>query len=96
MKQIWDVEELELLKSKPERNHIGLAIQLKYYQSAAQFPQTPSEIPEAILHYIGGQLDKSAFGLEQYDLEGRSGERHRRKIIFELDMAERLAIEQVA
>ncbi len=67
MKQIWAVEELskhwslvfeelELLKSKPERNHIGLAIQLKYYQFTGQFPQTSSEIPETILHYLSGQF----------------------------------------
>lgn len=40
MKQVWDVielskywslefEEVELLRSKPERNHLGLAIQLR-------------------------------------------------------------------
>ncbi|MCP4122545.1 MAG: DUF4158 domain-containing protein, partial [Bacteroidetes bacterium] len=53
MKQVWDVtelskywslafEEVELLKSKPERNHLGLAIQLKYYQYTGQFPKSPS------------------------------------------------------
>ncbi len=63
MKQIWDVEalskywslgfeDLELLKSKPERNHIGFAIQFKYYQFTSQSP----EIPKANLHYVSSQF----------------------------------------
>ena len=48
MKHIWDVEELathwslsfeemQLLKSKPARNHLPLVVQLKYYQYTGRF-----------------------------------------------------------
>ncbi len=92
MKQVWDVtelskywslefEEVELLKSKPERNHLGLAIQLKYYQYTGQFPQSPSDIPKTVLHYLCDQLDNALPELEQYAWSGRSGNRHRQEIL---------------
>ena len=63
MKQIWDVDELaehwslkfeetRLLKTKPDRNHLPFAVQLKFYQNTGRFPSTINEIPETPLHYL--------------------------------------------
>jgi hypothetical protein len=51
MKQLWDAQELaeqwnlsfkdlELLSSKPHRNHLGFCSQLKYYQITREVPRT--------------------------------------------------------
>lgn len=56
MKHIWDVEELathwslrfeemQLLKSKPARNHLPLVAQLKYYRYTGRFPGAVGDIP---------------------------------------------------
>ena len=69
MKRIWDVEELaqcwslsfeelELLKTKPARNHLGFIAQLKYYPLSGKFPQHPTDIPDIVLHYLADQLEQ--------------------------------------
>lgn len=52
MKSIWDTEELanqwslsfeemQLLKSKPNRNHLAFVSQLKFYKNSGRFPPPP-------------------------------------------------------
>lgn len=91
MKQVWDVielskywslefEKVELLRPKAERNHLGLAIQLKYYQYG-QFPKSPSNLPKTVLHYLCGQRDNALPELGQYAWSGCSGNRRRQRIL---------------
>ncbi len=72
MKQLWDAQELadkwslsfkdlELLSSKPHRNHLGFCSQLKYYQITGKFPDRSKDIPDTTLHYLNDQL-KTSFG----------------------------------
>lgn len=92
MKRIWDIDELaehwslkfeetRLLKTKPARNHLPFAVQLKFYQNTGRFPSTINEIPETPLHYLANQLDVDVPGLQDYEWSGRTGARHRKEIL---------------
>ncbi len=92
MKHIWDVEELathwslsfeemQLLKSKPARNHLPLVAQLKYYQYAGRFPGAASDIPPTVHHYLADQVDADVNQIKAYDWSGRTGTRHRREVL---------------
>jgi len=98
MRRIWDVEELaqcwslsfeelELLKTKPARSHLGFVAQLKYYPLSGKFPQHPSDIPDTVLHYLADQLEIDSSGLHEYDWSGRTGKRHRQEILIFLGIS---------
>lgn len=68
MKKIWNdeelgqhwsltYEELELLKTKPEKNHLAFCMQLKYYQYYGAFPENEKELSEITVQYISEQLE---------------------------------------
>jgi hypothetical protein len=61
MKRIWDADELaavwslkqdelKLLKTKPERNHLGFVVQLKHYLLTGRFLHNRSDISDPPLH----------------------------------------------
>ncbi len=92
MKIIWDVEELvqcwslgfedlELLKSKLVRNHLGFVTQLRYYSLCDKFPQCPSDIPDTALHYVAAQLEIYSSRFNEHDWGGRTGKRHHQEIL---------------
>jgi hypothetical protein len=92
MKRIWDIDELaehwslkfeetRLLKTKPARNHLPFAVQLKFYQNTGRFPSAINEIPETPLHYLAEQLEVDVFGVQEYEWSGRTGARHRKEIL---------------
>lgn len=69
MKQIWDtedlashwslsLEEIQLLKSKPARNHLAFVSQLKFYRNTGRFPGSTTEIPPTVIHYLMQQYDE--------------------------------------
>ena len=71
MKHIWDVEELathwspsfeemQLLKSKPSRNHLPFVAQLKYYRYSGRFPGSAGDIPHTVIHYLADQVGADA------------------------------------
>ncbi len=91
VKANWDTEELienwtllpkelELVKNKVGANQIGFAILLKYFQTFARFPDSPKEIPEAIISYIAQQIQISSNYYSDYDWQGRSITNHRAAI----------------
>jgi TnpA family transposase/DNA-binding cell septation regulator SpoVG len=92
MKQLWDAdelsqhwsltyEELELLKTKPEKNHLAFCMQLKHYQFYGIFPEDTYEIADIPLQYIVEQLDVEYDTLLNYEWQGRSEKRHRQEIL---------------
>ena len=92
MKQIWDAEELteywtlslkelELLKTKPARNHLGFCLQLKFYQYAGTFPKRRSDFSDTPLHYLADQLQVDVDDILEYEWLGRTGKRHRKEIL---------------
>lgn len=92
MKRVWDIDELvniwsltydelQLLKTKPPRNHLGFSVQLKCYQYTGRFIKHLDDIPEPPLSFLADQLDVPVTGIEDYDWAGRSGKRHRGEIL---------------
>ena len=92
MKKIWEAdelaefwslsfEEIEQLKTKPSRNHLGFCLQLKYYQNTGLFPQQRTDIPEAAIQYLCDQLECQIDELSDYDWKGRTCRRHRLEIL---------------
>ena len=70
MKQFWDDEELgkywsltyqelELLKTKPQKHHLAFCMQLKYYQYYGAFSENEKEFSHNPLQYVSDQLDIS-------------------------------------
>ena len=91
VKANWDTEELienwtllpqelELVKNKVGANKIGFAVLLKYFQHFARFPDSPKEIPDAIISYIAQQLQFPSNSYSDYDWQGRSITNHRTAI----------------
>ena len=92
MKSIWDTEELanhwslsleeiQLLKSKPNRNHLAIVSQLKFYQNSGRFPSSAKDISPTVVHYPANQIDTDAGDLDSYDWLSRTAFRHRREIL---------------
>ena len=92
MKSIWDTEELasqwslnfeemQLLKSKPNRNHLAFVSQLKFYQNSGRFPSSAKDISPTVLHYLANQIEADVGHLHSYDWSGRTGSRHRREVL---------------
>lgn len=92
MKRILDIDELaehwslrfdetRLLKTKPARNNLPFAVQLKFYQNTGRFPSTINEIPETPLHYLAEKQEADVFSIQDYEWSGRTGARHRREIL---------------
>jgi TnpA family transposase len=73
-------EEHDVIAFHPEKNQLGLAVQLKYIQIEGRFPRRLSDIPPVANEYIALQLNTSPLGIEKYDWEGRSCARHRQHI----------------
>ncbi len=97
MKRIWDADELsscwclnfdelQLLKTKPPKSHLGFAIQLKHFQYNGRFLYSQAEIAKGPLSFIAEQLEVSGSDIETYDFDGRSGRRHRIEILTFLGM----------
>ncbi|WP_144876459.1 DUF4158 domain-containing protein, partial [Hyella patelloides] len=91
VKANWDTEELienwtllpqelELVKNKVGANQIGFAVLLKYFPTFARFPDSPKEIPDAIISYIAQQIQISSNSYSDYDWQGRSITNHRAAI----------------
>ena len=68
MKRVWDTDELvniwgltydelQLLKTKPPRNHLGFSVQLKYFQYTGRFVKHINDIPEPPLSFLADQVD---------------------------------------
>lgn len=92
MKSIWDTEELanhwslsfeeiQLLKSKPNRNHLAIVSQLKFYRNSGRFPSSAKDISPTVVHYLANQIDADAGDLDSYDWLSRTAFRHRREIL---------------
>ncbi len=74
MKPIWDVdelakywsltfEEIRLLNTKPVRNHLPFAVQIKFSQNTERFSLAIYDILKIPLHYLADQLDAEVSGI---------------------------------
>jgi len=92
MKQIWyeeelaqywslTYEEIELLKTKPQKHYLAFCVQLKYYQYYGVFPKDEKELAYSSLQYLSEQLDIDHTSIPPYDWENRTARRHRQEIL---------------
>lgn len=92
MKQNWTLDELidnwlllpaeEALVSrhKSDRNKLGVALLLKYFQIAGRFPHRRRDIPQAAVSFVARQLQVSDQLLAEYNWRGRTIKSHRATI----------------
>ena len=81
------VEESALLPSRTDSGRLGFAILLKFFQFQGFFPDNKKSIPQAIMVYLAQATNSAATDLDVYEWDGRTGQRHRKKILGFLDCA---------
>lgn len=107
MKQDWSEEELiehwmlepqdyQLLANRTGTTRLGFAIQLKYFQLEAQFPNTSAEIPTTVVDFLAKQLQMVARIFSEYDLQSRSATYHRQQIREKFGFREATVLDQEA
>lgn len=105
MKRNWQLEELiehwtilpkelRLLKGKTEKNRLGLALLLKFYQYERQFPNSRNEVPNQVIAYVASQLKIDPARLSKYDFLGRTIKTHRKIIREFLGVREATLLDQ--
>ena len=73
-------DEQGLLANKSGANRLGFVVLLKYFQWEGRFPETPQDIPSAVVQHIAHTLSLSADRFLEYDLEGRTARYHKEQI----------------
>ena len=92
MQQLWSAEELvehwslvpeelALLPGKADGGKLGFAIQLAFYKRHASFPDDEADVAPAVAAHIAGQIGVAPTMLDGYDWTGRTGRRHRQRIL---------------
>jgi hypothetical protein len=89
MKRRWTLDELidqwTLLpnemqvvnNARTDKNKLGLALLLKWFQHENRFPWRKQEIPTEVLDFLARQLSVEVDVFRQYALKGRTTARHR-------------------
>lgn len=74
-------DELVLAKTKnTDKNRLGFAVLLKYFQLESRYPKHSKFIDPLMLNTISNQLNISPSVINQFDWEGRSTKRFRQEI----------------
>jgi hypothetical protein len=74
-------EELTLIKEKnTNKNKLGFAVLLKYFQLEGRYPKGIQFIDPLLIKYLANQLGISESAIKDFDWEGRSIERFRSEI----------------
>ena len=69
-------DETSLVQRQRPQGRLGLAVQLKYFQIEGRFPRTCGEVPLAGVDYLAHQLRVPLASFYDYNLKGRTAERH--------------------
>ena len=73
-------EEQAWLGSSDPHNHLGKALQLKFFQYEGRFAEELLEIPDEAIVYVAQQLHLDAGAIEDYEWLGRTAKDHRHDI----------------
>lgn len=73
-------DENEFAADGTASNRAGLAVLLKFFRHENRFPQHRREIPAVVIEFVAEQLKLSPRHFAEYDLTGRTAERHRAQI----------------
>ena len=77
---VWTLHssELEMInQARTDKNRLGLALLLKWFQYESRFPTRPQDVPPHVLRFLARQLAISPDILKQYTWQGRTIARHR-------------------
>jgi len=72
--------ELEQVGAKRGAARLGFAVLLKYFTRHGRFPRGRSELPDAAVEFVAGQVGVPAAELGFYEWAGRTVEAHRAQI----------------
>jgi hypothetical protein len=75
------VEESVLLPGRTDSGRLGFAILLKFFQFQGFFPDSQKGIPHEIAVYLAHATNSAVADLDVYEWDGRTGQRHRKKIL---------------
>jgi len=73
-------EERAWLGNNEAHNHLGKALQLKFFQYEGRFAEGLYEIPEEAIVYVAQQLHVNEQAIGEYEWRGRTSKDHRRDI----------------
>ena len=74
-------DELSLANTKnSNKNKLGFAVLLKYFQLEGHYPKHVKFVDPLMLNCIANQLNINPTRIDNFDWEGRSTERYRREI----------------
>ena len=80
--ECWTLTEAEkkLLQQRTQRNRLGFAILLKFFQVEGRFPNFNKEVPKAAIEFLADQIAVSADLWFDYPLKSRTGTRDRKEL----------------
>lgn len=73
-------EEASFLSARTAGSQLGMAVQLKFFQSEGRFPQSGKDVPADVLRYLARQIAVSENELVEYEWKGRTARRQRLEI----------------
>ena len=91
MNQDWNIDEIiehftllpseiKFLGINDPHNQLGKALLLKFFQHEYRFPESVSEVPQAIIEYMAQQLNLPHQVIDQYQWGGTRMRKHRAEI----------------
>lgn len=80
--EFWTLldEDRALLSGKRGATGLGFALLLKHYSRYGRFPRGRSNVPDAVVRFVGRQIGVDSSELNLYEWSGRTIEYHRAQI----------------
>jgi hypothetical protein len=75
------IEELGLLPGRIDSGRLGCALLLKFFQFQGFFPSNQKSMPHEIVVYVAQVAHSKPEDMDVYEWGGRTGQRHRKKIL---------------
>ena len=73
-------DELALIPNQDASSRLGVAASLKFFQLEGFFPSSAKDIPLVAIDHMAKLLDVNPKAISDYDWQGRTGTRYRRRL----------------
>jgi len=73
-------DELALIPNRDASSRLGVATSLKFFQLEGFFPASAHDIPSVAIGHMAKLLDVDPKAISNYDWQGRTGTRYRRRL----------------
>jgi TnpA family transposase len=73
-------DELPLIPPRDASSRLGVAASLKFFQLAGCFPSSAKDVPAVAIDHMAKLLDVDPKAIADYDWQGRTGTRYRRRL----------------